>query len=108
MAATGWQVGRYMIMPDHIHLMVVPEGVEHPSLRQWVAYWKSLSARDWPDRMIGKVWQRDFWDTQLRRGEIFSEKWNYIALNPVRARLVKNAADWPFQGELNELSWIGE
>jgi hypothetical protein len=49
--------------------------------------------------------QRDFWDTQLRRSENYTEKWQYVLRNPVRAKLVENVEDWPYQGELNILPW---
>jgi hypothetical protein len=48
---------------------------------------------------------RDFWDTQLRRQESYDSKWEYVISNPVRAGLVKEPNDWPFQGELNVLPW---
>ncbi|MCX7914880.1 MAG: hypothetical protein N3A53_01065, partial [Verrucomicrobiae bacterium] len=52
-----------------------------------------------------EIWQRDFWDTQLRRGESYSAKWEYVRQNPMRAGLVAKAAHWPYQGELNILEW---
>lgn len=54
------------------------------------------------------IWERHFWDRQLRRGESYSEKWQYVVTNPVRAGLVQRVADWPYQGELNVLPWIGQ
>ena len=53
----------------------------------------------------GEVWQRDHWDKQLRRGESYEEKWEYVRNNPVRHGYVKSADDWPYQGVLNELRW---
>jgi putative transposase len=38
--ATAWLVGRYVIMPDHIHLFAAP-GSPEVSLDNWVQYWKS-------------------------------------------------------------------
>jgi len=103
--AGTWLLGRYVLMPDHIHLFCSPVGLEYPSLKTWVNYWKSLSARSWPDPNDGKLWQRDFWDTQLRKGESYAEKWHYVVRNPVRANLVDDAGVWPYQGEMNVLQW---
>jgi hypothetical protein len=36
----------------------------------------------------------------LRSSESYSEKWDYVVANPVRAGLVRRAEDWPFQGEI--------
>ena len=55
----------------------------------------------WPEWL----WQRDCWDRQLRIGASYSEKWEYVRRNPVRADLVENPDDWPWQGEMNSLPW---
>ena len=104
-AAGAWLVGRYVIMPDHLHLFCAP--TEHDSLPiiNWIAFWKSYATRRWPDPEDLPVWQRHFWDRQLRRSESYDEKWNYVVENPVRTGLVARSEDWPFQGELNELRW---
>ena len=39
--ARSWLVGRYVVMPDHIHLFCAPEESERQPLLQWVKYWKS-------------------------------------------------------------------
>ena len=42
--ATAWRVGRYMIMPDHIHLFAA--GTESSiDYKNWVQYWKSKFTR---------------------------------------------------------------
>lgn len=50
-------------------------------------------------------WQSDCWDTQMRCGEQYRKKWEYVRQNPVRAGLVQRAEDWPWQGELSVLKW---
>jgi putative transposase len=75
------------------------------ALAQWVRYWKNLASRKWPRPTEQPIWQRDFWDTQLRRDENYDSKWQYICENPVRAGFVAQSQDWPFQGELNMLQW---
>ena len=42
---------------------------------------------------------------RLRRDESYTDKWEYIRENPVRAGLVKDSDDWPYQGSLNDLYW---
>jgi len=75
------------------------------SLKQWVSFWKSYAARNWSKPDDTPVWQRDFWDTQLRKEENYAEKWQYVAENPVRARLVAEACAWRYQGEVHILTW---
>ena len=103
--ASRWLVGRYVIMPDHLHLFCAPGTWPPTELRQWVAYWKSGAARGWPGGGVTKIWQRDCWDTQLRTGDSYSEKWEYVRGNPVRHGFVQTPDNWPFQGELNALRW---
>lgn len=102
--ANYWSVGRYVIMPDHIHLFCSPSTYPAEPLTPWIRYWKSIVSR------LGRckeaeLWQSSFWDTQLRSHESYEQKWNYVRENPVRAGLVKMPEDWPFQGEANLLRW---
>jgi putative transposase len=103
--ATSWLVGRYVIMPNHIHLFCAPGVFAPEPLKQWVRYWKNVASKNWPRPNEHPIWQRDFWDTQLRRHENYDEKWEYVVENPVRAGLVSKSGDWQFHGELNFLPW---
>jgi putative transposase len=100
----GWFVGNYVIMPDHIHLFV-RSAWESRRLSDWVGMWKSVSSRTLGRRLglEGHVWQAEYFDRFLRSGESYSEKWEYVEQNPVRAGLVANAVDWPFKGQIHEL-----
>ncbi len=73
--------------------------------RNGSAFWKSKASNHWPHPEQHPIWQVDCWDTQLRRGENYSAKWEYVRNNPVRHGLVACAEDWPYQGELNILDW---
>ena len=46
------------------------------------------------------LWQPGFFDHVLRNDESYSQKWEYMRENPVRAGLVPRADDWQYQGEL--------
>jgi putative transposase len=46
------------------------------------------------------LWQPGFFDHVLRNDESYSQKWEYVRENPVRAGLVARADEWPYQGEL--------
>ena len=97
-----WLVGDYLLMPDHLHLFCAPRDLT-VTLQRWVSYWKrEFSCLHLPG---AGEWQRDFWDTRLRRGENYTQKWNYVRENPLRAGLVKRPEDWLFQGRMNILLW---
>jgi len=104
-SAKNWVVGRYVIMPDHLHLLCAPASLVPDSLSDWMGFWKWNATRYWPHRADLPIWQRHFWDTQLRCGENYEAKWDYVVNNPVRAGLVAKPEAWRYQGELNILTW---
>ncbi len=99
--ATGWWSGRYVLMPDHLHLFCSPGSmVDAPSLSSWIAYWKGLISRRWPRQAEQPLWQKDFWDVQLRNTSHYHARWLYVRSNPVRHGLVAQIDQWPFAGEI--------
>jgi len=103
--ADAWVVGRYVIMPDHIHLFCAPARFDAPELNRWIQYWKTIASKSWPRPYEQPVWQKSFWDTQLRNYESYSSKWDYVRGNPVRAGFCASPDDWPFQGEISIIPW---
>ena len=100
--ADAWAVGRYVVMPDHIHLFCQAVRLEH-SLEGWVRYWKSRVANSWPASQDVPLWQSGHWDTEMKSVEQYASKWSYVMQNPVRAGLVAHPEDWPFSGEIHRL-----
>jgi hypothetical protein len=45
-------------------------------------------------------WQEGFFDHILRSQESYSQKWDYVRMNPVRASLSQTPDEWPYQGEI--------
>jgi hypothetical protein len=35
--------------------------------------------------------------------ESYSQKWEYVRMNPLRAQLSKTPEDWPYQGEIVQI-----
>ncbi len=101
--ARNWVVGYYMVMPDHVHLFCAPAGCAREKVKTWTAYWKRLAGDAMPSLRGRLMW--DCWDTQMRSGDHYYRKLQYVAQNPVRKELVANSEEWPYQGRLNELSW---
>ena len=98
----AWIVGRYVLMPDHLHFFCAPIDL-NIALDHWIAHWKRQFTRSNPDRVGG--WQSLSWHHRLRREESYQEKWEYVRNNPVRAGLTERPEDWPYQGELNSVRW---
>jgi putative transposase len=103
-------VGRYVLMPDHIHLFVCFGIGCATTLGEWVKGLKReldhvlLSKGNIPVKRprqnLSSFWQPGFHDHLLRSDESYAAKWEYVFQNPVRAGLVSHAEDWPYAGEV--------
>jgi len=97
----GIAAGRYVILPDHVHFFVtLPSDV---NLGDWVGTLKRALARTVEGNSQDPLWQRGFFDHVLRSNESYSEKWNYVRENPLRAGLVTNTGDWQYTGEIVDI-----
>ena len=93
-------VGRYVIMPDHLHLFAAFAPLS-PPLSEWFKGLKRALAEELKRTALrAPFWQRGFFDHILRSEESYKQKWRYVRDNPVRAGLVAMAEDWPWQGEI--------
>ena len=100
----GWAIGRYVIMPDHVHFFCSAELGAKP-LPIFMQRWKEWSSKRISRelKLSGRLWQEEFFDHILRSSESYSQKWDYVQENPVRAGLVKSSDRWPWQGEIESL-----
>jgi len=102
----GWRVGRFVVMPDHLHFFCAHGGERDPvSLSHFLGAFKEWTAKRISKRIGAKppIWQAEFFDHVLRSQESYDQKWRYVRDNPVRAGLVVDADDWPWAGELEPL-----
>lgn len=96
-------VGRYVLMPDHAHLFVALP-VTGITLAKWVQAMRSVMGKTLLRCGFRKShWQEGFFDHLLRSSESYSQKWEYVRMNPVRAGLSPTAEAWPYQGEITTL-----
>jgi putative transposase len=99
-------VGRYVIMPDHVHFFV--RGNPDFVLSSWVGGLKrAMSVAGLNQVHVTRLpiqrkslWQPGFFDHVLRNDESYAQKWEYVRENPVRAGLVAQWHEWPYQGEI--------
>lgn len=99
----GWAIGRYTIMPDHVHFFAKPVGAEAKKLSQAIGRWKEWTAKQILNsrRLEAPLWQPEFFDHVLRSNESRVQKWHYMRENPVRAGLVSDAEAWPYTGRID-------
>ncbi len=99
----GWHIGSHVIMPDHVHFFAMPDAGAK-ELSAFIGKWKEWTAKKLISLEVAPespVWQAGFFDHLLRSEESYEEKWEYVRANPVRAGLVKSAAEWPYWGHIH-------
>ncbi len=96
-AERGISVGRYVLMPDHVHLFI--SNSASVTLSEWVRLLKRSLSKG-ISNTPPPHWQRGFFDHLIRKRESYAAKWVYVRNNPVRTRLVENPDQWPYQGEI--------
>jgi putative transposase len=99
--ATAWLVSDYLVMPDHLHLFCAPRDL-HFSIERWIAFWKDRLSKTCAE---AETFERGGFHHRLRDGESYSQKWQYVRENPVRAGLVSKPENWPYQGRVHEIRW---
>ena len=88
---TAVTVDAFVVMPDHVHGILLLSGAQHTQLGQVIGAFKSLTTVEYIrlvragtcPRFAGKFWQRNFFDRILRDGESLEKARAYIASNPV-------------------------
>lgn len=111
----------YVIMRDHIHLLLFPEDAN--GLSAMIGAFKEFTAKRlirqatvekrqaWLDafahagattgRCENKVWQDSFWEMNLFSERMIRQKLNYIHRNPVRAKMVETPGAYPYSSYRN-------
>jgi len=96
----------YVIMPDHIHLIVNPsdgrireltgklKSQSAPQIIQAVPDMSFVVGHDDEGNPIHQVWQESFKAIPLWSTWMIWQKVNYIHTNPLKARLVKSVGDY--------------
>lgn len=81
---TRYALGRYVIMPNHVHLLVQLSAEEH--LRDVCEQWKGVSAHKINKLLgrTGRLWQAEAFDHILRGPDRLRKSERYIARNPER------------------------
>jgi REP element-mobilizing transposase RayT len=99
-----WMILSALAMPDHLHVLTAPtdRDASVSAFSKWFKRWfnDAYRTRNSNDSRAIWHWQEGCFDRLLRTDESASEKWNYIRQNPVRAGLVKDPDDWPYQVQL--------
>ena len=88
----------FVVMPNHVHGIVILTADRGPSLGQVARAFKSISAIEANrllDRATEPLWQRNYYERVVRRERELESVREYIALNPARWEDdPENPANW--------------
>lgn len=104
----AFTIDAWVVLPDHMHaIWTLPQG-DAAFGKRWGLIKSQMSKRcgalvappTLPSRSKAKhresaVWQRRFWEHQIRDETDFTQHMNYAHFNPVKHGLVQRVSDWP-------------
>jgi putative transposase len=90
----GFVVAGYVLMPEHIHLLVGEP--RRSSLSVALQVLKQQTSRKLKQRGAIQFWQRRYYDFNVHNEETRVEKLRYMHRNPVKRGLVEKPEDWPW------------
>ena len=86
----------FVIMPDHLHLLIIPREVINISfIMQEIKKGSARLINESKGRR-GKLWMSEYYDHVIRNENDLMEKVRYIHYNPVKRGLVQNEEGYPF------------
>jgi len=97
------EVWAYCLMPNHAHLILVPktqDGLRATLSDAHRRYTRFINARN---NWTGHLWQGRFGSVAMDEAHLANAV-RYVSLNPVRAKLVRQASDWPWSSVRAHLS----
>jgi REP element-mobilizing transposase RayT len=91
-----YKLHAWVVMPNHVHVLFTPiNGHKLSSIMHSIKSYTANRANQLLQRS-DVFWATEYFDRYIRDGKHFSNTVAYIHNNPVKARLCRTAADWPF------------
>ena len=72
-------IDKYVIMPNHIHMMILNSAQDYPLPRK-LQYFKSNVTR----KLGRSIWQRSYYEYVIRGERDYQTRWKYIDDNPAK------------------------
>ena len=94
-AKRGVEIWAYCLMPNHVHLVAVPQSKD--GLRRAIgeAHRRYTRRINFREKWRGYLWQGRFASFVMDEPYLLAAA-RYVELNPLRANLVADAAEWPW------------
>jgi putative transposase len=103
-----FSIDAWVLLPDHLHAIWTLPANDADFSKRWSLIKRHVSQacpqfnrEDWLNesqikRQESTLWQRRFWEHQIRDERDFQTHMDYIHHNPVKHGLVQQAIDWPY------------
>ena len=102
-------IDAWVLLPEHLHcIWTLPED-DNDFSKRWGRIKAIFSKKaknylhqsQWMNRSKQKhgestIWQRRFWEHEIKSQRDFNHHMDYIHYNPVKHGLVKKVSDWPY------------
>jgi putative transposase len=91
----GVEIWAYCLMPNHVHLIAVPQSEEGLARAIGEAHCRYTRRINFREKWRGYLWQGRFASFVMDEPYLLAAV-RYVELNPLRAGLVADPADWPW------------
>ncbi len=102
-------IDAWVLLPDHLHsIWTLPAG-DKDYAKRWGMIKSGFSKQaknlfhreEWMNetkikRRESTIWQRRYWEHQIRNEDDYRKHMDYLHINPVKHGLVKRVVDWPY------------
>jgi putative transposase len=104
-----FQIDAWVLLPDHLHAVWTLPSEDYNYAARWAIIKRQVStlcgkqftereelSKSKQKRKESGVWQRRYWEHQIRDDIDFQRHMDYLHWNPVKHGYVRKVADWPF------------
>lgn len=104
-----FDIEAWVTLPDHIHALWTLPDDDHDFGKRWGMIKRhvtqqcpeyraspSIQSSSNIKRYESGIWQRRFWEHQIRDDADFAAHMDYLHFNPAKHGLVERIADWPY------------
>jgi putative transposase len=104
-----FQIDAWVLLPDHLHAVLTLPPEDNNYAARWAIIKRQVSilcgkqfceiatlSKSKQKRKESGIWQRRYWEHQIRDDLDYQRHMNYLHWNPVKPGNVQQVADWPF------------
>lgn len=100
-----FQIHGWVVLPDHLHCVIELPPDESDFATRWrlikAGFSKTLPKTEYRSQVRTQrgergIWQRRYWEHQIRDDADYQAHMDYVHINPVKHDLAKQVSDWPY------------